>query len=334
MEVRPTCSVALLAGILLLASCQEKAPAGPVTVTFSLLADGSGSTRSDSGESEIRRWALLLFRDGKLAGYGLSSSREPITQTIQAGIYSACAVANYPESTFHPEEYLVAENLTEGTVDLLDNANEAPVMFGRIDLAVPSEDTPAIPVERLVCKAGIRKISVDFSDPSLTGQAFILQSIFLTNCCRTGLYGSDLRWEELPESKSSWYNPMGPDTPWNSLLGVRDLETVISPSEPYRIAHSFLYYPNPTDPEKDTHATSWSPRCTRMVIEARVGSRTCYYPVTLPPVPRNRTCIVEEIIIRRAGSSDPEQEIPEAAEIIFDASIQAWEQQYHDKDAF
>ena len=332
MEVRPHCFTALLAGILLLASCQEKVPSQEVTVTFSLLKD-NGTRSGSAEESDIRRWALLLFRDGQFVDYGLSSSPAPITRTLQTGSYIAYAVANYPEASFHPESFRVPKDLTDGTADLFDNAFDAPVMFGRADLSVSSEDTPAIAVERLVCKAGIRKISVDFTDPTLAGQAFVLKRIFLTNCCRLGRYGSDRAWEDLPESESDWYHPMGHELSGNALLTASGLETPITPQTPCLIPHDFLYYPNPTGLEADTHDNTWSPRCTRLVIEAQIGNRTCYYPVTLPPVPRNRTCIVEEVIIRRAGSSDPEQVVPDAVEIAFSATVQPWEQQYHEKDA-
>lgn len=333
MEVRLPCFAVLLAGILLLASCQEKAPAEQVTVTFSL-RKGNGTRAGSSGEAEIRRWVLLLFRDGQFTDYGLSTSAEPITRTLQTGSYVAYAVANYPEASFRPETFRETKDLTEGTVDLLDNAFDAPVMFGKTDLAVSTGDAPAITVERIVCKAGIRKVSVDFTDPTLAGQPFVLKGIFLTNCCRYGRYGADTPRESLARSESGWYNPMGHGRFENALLGALGLETVLTPQTPCTQPHYFLYYPNPLDPATDTHATEWSPRCTRMVIEAQIGNRTCFYPITLPPIPRNHACIVEEVIIRRAGSTDPEEEIPEAAEIVFSAEIHPWEQQYHDTDAY
>ena len=323
-------------GILFLVSCQEKVPAEQVPVTFSLMQeDGADGTRAESsGESEIRRWALLLFQDGRFVDFSLSNSPGPITRTMPAGTYVAYAVANYPESSFHPEAFRVTEDLTEGTVDLFDNTPGAPVMFGKTDLTVPSGQSPSISVERLVCKAGIRKISVDLTDPSLAGQPFVLKGIFLTNCCRSTRYGADPSLENLSESESDWYHPMGQKLSGNALLAASGLDSAITPQTPYRVTHSFLYYPNPTSPESDTHATGWSPRCTRMVIEAQIGNRTCYYPVTLPPISRNRTCMAEEAIIRRVGSADPEQEIPDAVEIVFNATLQPWEQQYNDKDAY
>ncbi len=324
----------ILGGICLLASCQGLASPEPVTVTFSLCDSDAGLTRAGSEDSEVRRWALLLFHDGRFADYGLSSSSEPITRTLQTGSYTACAIANFPEASFHPESFRVREDLTELPVDLADNVSGAPVMFGESRIVLPGHETGSLPitVTRLVCKALIRKISVDFTDPTLASLAFRLKSIFLTNCCGVNRYGSDFSPAEVPAAKSSWYNPMG--LSGNGFLAIQDIDAVITPSTPYLVPHSFLYYPNPTGADQDTHAETWSPRRTRMVLEATIGNRVCYYPITLPAIRRNQTCLVEEVIIRRAGSSDPEQEIPDAVEIVFSTSVEPWEQQYHDKDAY
>ena len=333
--MKPIPSLAgFLGGLCLLASCQGIASPEPVTVTFSLCEGSAGPTRADSEDSEVRRWALLLFHDGRFADYGLSSSSGPITRTLQTGTYTAYAVANYPETTFHPESFRITEDLTESSVDLAENASGAPVMFGESRIVLPDEGSGGlqIAVERLVCKAVLRKVSVDFTDPTLASQTFVLKSVFLTNCCGVNRYGSDLSPAEIPTDKSRWYNPMGQSG--DGFPAARDIDAVITPSAPYLSPLAFLFYPNPTGTGQDTHAETWSPRCTRLVIEATIGSRVCYYPVTLPAIRRNQTCLVQEVIIRRAGSSDPEQEIPDAAEIVFSASVEPWEQQYHDKDAY
>lgn len=333
MKQIPSLAV-FLGGLCLLASCQGLVSPEPVTVTFSLCKSDEGPTRADSEDSEILRWALLLFHDGRFADYGLSSNSGPITRTLQAGSYTAYAVANYPEASFHPESFRMPEDLTELLVDLTDNAPGAPVMFGESRMVLPGQETGSQPiaVTRLVCKATIEKISVDFTDPTLASQAFVLKSVFLTNCCGVSRYGSDLSSEEIPASQSSWYNPMG--LSGDGFPAVQGIDATITPSTPYLVPHSFLYFPNPTGTDQDTHAETWSPRCTRMVIEATIGNRICYYPITLPAIRRNQTCLVQEVVIRRAGSSNPEQEVPDAAEIVFSASVEPWEQQFNDKDAY
>lgn len=325
--------IPILAGALLAVSCQRTVPETPemVRITFS----ATDATRSGTdGNADIRRWALLLFRDGRLADCGLSASAEPITRTVQAGAYTAFAVANYPENDFRPDSFRTAADLTERTVDLTDHTPDAPVMCGRTDLVLPAgaDGVQAVTVDRLVCKAGLRKISVDFTDPTLAAQPFLLRSIFLTNCVRWNRYGADPAPEDLSDGKTAWYNPMGLTTGSPETLAVRSIDTAVTPSEPYGVPQVFLFHPNPVEESRDTHAGEWSRRCTRMVIEAQIGDRTCYYPVTLPPLRRNQACVADEVVIRRAGSPDPEQEVPDAVEIRFSASVQPWEQQYDDKD--
>ena len=324
--------ILLVSGALLTAACQGTAPTAPepVRITFS----ATDATRADD-TSEIRRWALLLFRDGKLVDYGLSESAEPITRTVQAAAYTAFAVANYPENGFHPDAFRTTSDLADTTVDLADQTPDAPVMCGRTDLVLPAgaDGVHPIAVERLVCRAGLRKVSVDFSDPTLAGQVFVLKSVFLTNCVRANRYGADFVREDISEAESSWYNRLGVTPGSPETLAVRNIGAVVTPDRPYGIPHFFLFHPNPLTAEQDTRAAAWAARCTRLVIEAQVGERTCYYPVTLPALRRNQTCLVDEIVIRRAGAPDPEQEIPEAVEVFFRSSVQPWEQQYYDKDA-
>lgn len=326
--------IPLLAGALTMTACQGTEPTvpEPVRITFS----ATDATRADAdGSSGIRRWALLLFRDGRLADYGLSASAEPITRTVQAAAYTAFAVANYPEDGFRPDSFRQLADLTERTVDLADQHPDAPVMCGRTDLVLPvgASGVQPIGVDRLVCRAGIRKVSVDFTDPTLAAQEFVLKSIFLTNCVRAIRYGSDFAPNDLPDAESSWYNRMGLTTEAPGILAVRGIDTVISPARPYTVPHFFLYYPNPLTEAQDTRSKTWSSRCTRMVLEAQVGNRTCFYPITLPDLRRNQSCIADEVIIRRLGSPDPEQAVPDALEIIFSTTVQPWEQQHYDKDA-
>ena len=321
----------LLASALLTAACHVAAPEEPEPVRITFAA--TDATRS--GEPDVRRWALLLFRDGKLVDYGLSDSSAPITRTVQAAAYTAYAVANYTEGGFRPDAFRTTAGLTESAVDLADHTPDALVMCGRKDLVLPvgADGVQPIAVDRLVCRAGLRKVSVNFTDPTLAAQEFVLESIFLTNCVRMNRYGADYAQEDLTAAESSWYNRMGLTSEAPGTLAVIGIDRVISPAKPYTVPHDFLFHPNPLTSERDTHSKAWSPRCTRMVIEARIGDRTCFYPITLPALRRNQACTIDEIIIRRAGSPDPEQEIPEAVEIVFGPSVQPWEQQYPDKDA-
>jgi len=324
--------LALLAGTALFAACRETPLPADVLVTFSIQGGATRSTDTDTDdESAVDGWTLLLFRDGQLIDAGSSASDASISRTLQKGTYAAFAVVN-PPSDFRAGDYATLQELSDGVSGLGDNAPGRFVMAGSKDVTVPSADggPQTIGVDRLVCKAGIRKISVDFTDPLLVSRTFLLKAVYLTNVYGQSRYGSDLGEGELQSLASRWYNRMGHQsgTDAEALLADTDIGQAVSASAPYGTAHYFYCYPNPLSESKDSRSADWSVRRTRLVIEAGIGDKTYYYPITLPASQRNRTYIVEEAVIRNLGSEDPEQEVPGSIDVTFSTSAEDWNPVY------
>ncbi|MBO6097366.1 MAG: hypothetical protein J6P56_08675, partial [Bacteroidales bacterium] len=84
-------------------------------------------------------------------------------------------------------------------------------------------------------------------------------------------------------------------------------EQNITPDAPYTVPLSFYAFPNPHPLVGDRHdMTVWTRRCTRVVIEATLGSETMYYQINVPEMERNYVYSAANIVIRGRGSSDPE----------------------------
>lgn len=320
----------LLSGLLLLTGgCRKEEPAPQSTVIFSLSETNTRTTTTD-GDGAVGTWALLLYRDGKLSGSGTSASNAPIVmEKLDAGSWTAYAVVN-PPASFRPETFLDQADLEAMEADLRDNAPGRLLMAGSLNfpIPVPGDGTQTIGVDRLVCRAGVQKITTAFTDPVLASLPFTLKSLFLTNCYGKAILGRDMDESLLSAGSVYWYNRMGfsSDPGVDALLSDRDIDTVISPSSPYRQAHWFYCYPNPV--VTDSRGGEWSVRRTRLVLEAEIGGHTCYYSVTLPPMERNRTYLIEEAIIRTMGSGDPEEDIPGAIDIAFRTETGSWSPEY------
>ena len=316
----------ILPAILLLAGCRETLPEPPerVGVCISLSAAGTRSATA-ADEGKVQDWSLLLFREGKLADYGTAGAGASIRCFLEAGTYTAVAVAN-PPSSFQPAGMTTLQAYSETESRLEDNALSRLVMAGELTLNVqPGEDKPReIPVERLVCKAGVRKVSVAFTDPVLSARPFVLKAIFLTNCYGKTRYGSDLSASQTSAAASAWYNRTGfqSDPKVDGFLSERNIDATLTADAPHQQEHVFYFYPNPT--ETDSRDGSWSVRHTRLVLEAEMGGRTYYYPVTLPVSRRNRTYLIEEAVIRKLGSLDPEGNVPGAVDITFSTGTGDW----------
>ena len=320
----------LLPGLLLFAGCRGTVgdPSEKVDIAFSILGADTRTTVT-TGERSVDRWTLMLYRDGKLVDIGTSGSNSPIQCSLEAGSYSAYAIANPPPS-FRPETYSSFAKFSKAESDLRDNSLSQLVMFGNRTISVSSQnDRPqTIGVDRLVAKVGIRKISIDFTDPVLQAKTFRLKAIYLTNCYGKTHLKSDENASEMDSDASCWYNRMGfhSDAGVDALLADQGIDILITSSAPHVQEHHFYCYPNQT--EQDSRSGSWSVRHTRLVLEADISGKTYFYPIILPTMQRNKTYIVEEAIIRKLGSSDPEKDEPGSIDVVFDTSTGDWNPEY------
>ena len=85
-------------------------------------------------------------------------------------------------------------------------------------------------------------------------------------------------------------------------------------------AHHFYCYPNPY--KSDTFSTDWSPRPTRLVVEAELGGTLYYYPVSLPELKQNTQCNVTLTVVR-PGATSPEQDMDKYA-AVFNIEVKDW----------
>ena len=330
--MRANCT-ALLGSLLILGGCHRAAPPGPgsVEVVFSVLGETTRATGTD-GEAAVDDWVLLLYRNGRLAEAGTSSSGSEIRKTRPVGEYTAYAVVN-PPASFDPAGFSDPGALAGAESALGDNTPGRLVMAGcrTVSVPVPDGSVQRIGVDRLVCKAGIRKVSVQFENPDLAARPFRLRGMYLTNCYGKSRYGSDWTADDILSTTSVWHNRMGfhSETGVDGLLAETGLDIPVTADRPHTQEHVFYFYPNPLPASADTRSGTWSRRKTRLVLEAQIGERTYYYPVTLPESQRNRTYLIEEAVIRKLGSLDPEKDEPGAIDITFSTSPDDWSPEYN-----
>ncbi|MBR4775645.1 MAG: hypothetical protein IK008_06070 [Bacteroidales bacterium] len=310
----------LLIGLssLLLPACIKPAEEpSQVSVSFRLSREETKVTgASYMQESAVIRWSVFVF-DVRTGGfrYGSSADAAPVVFSLQAGrVYRCLALANYPltgPGALDPASVSSAEDLTEKVAGLDDNEPGKLLMYGESMLMpVPGEGEKTILVRRLVSRLEVRDISVDFSScPEWTGKTLLLRHLYITNAYKTTRYGEDVT--SVSPARSSWYNSLGwhgggdVSASMDALLGDRDLNVAIDESHPYSAVHSFYFYPNPV--EEDSYRTdSWTPRHTRLVLEASVDGETYYYPIDIPPAGRNSVFSATGIVIHGPGWEHPE----------------------------
>ena len=326
--------------ILTLAACSPPLVEGASTVHFSI---GKGITGKSTGiseedEKEISHWAVMLFnaRESSEKFCESVSGGADISFTIRSGArYRAYAIANYPrygEYAFDPDRITDEETLKRSVISLADYSPSSLPMFGETEItALGGEVSSTVSLTRLVSKVVVKKITADIREERFRALPFHLKALYLTNVwCRNSL-AEDLPAEDAPEL---WYNAMGwhgsgSNGALDALVADRNINAPIAQGGSYSTLHCFYTMPDAVTKDHDKREAAWSSRCTRLVIEAAVGTKTYYYPVTLPDMKRGAAYIIEEVTIRNVGSLSPEEEIPGAVDVNITVSVPgAWDKTY------
>lgn len=339
---------AVLAAALPLAACgkslQVPPPAVETTAVFSI---GTPATRSDDPEAQVNTWCLLLFGPGgqRAAEPGLASGTASIQLSVPAGSYEAWAVCNYPTSgasAFDPSSVTTRSQLMAAVSYLTDNSSGAFVMAGAKEVFLPAGTADeSVPVRRLVSRVGVDDVKVMMSSSYWASKTFVLKHIYVTNVCGQSTLGSDPSSTALSWSADHWYNVMGwhgtgsgyfNGSSWSSgtsaaldaMTARRNINATIADGATYSAQSRFYVYPNPVG--SDTRDGSWgAPKCSRIVLEATIGGTTYYYTISLPAMSRNFSYIAGDVVIRRPGSVDPEEEVAGAVEVDWRADTNGWD---------
>lgn len=93
----------------------------------------------------------------------------------------------------------------------------------------------------------------------------------------------------------------------------------------YDTPHYFYCYANPTT--ADTSSPTWSPRYTRLVVEADYNGTTCYYPISIvgsgKTLDSGNEYVITQLTITGPGSDDPDVPISKM-DASFSVTINDW----------
>lgn len=265
------------------------------TVTVSgLVTRASGVSAGD--EAAVHSLQVLVFNsDGSADAAGIGSGGGSLSVRVTAGKGKRLwAVANAPDLCDVPSE----EALLARVSLLTDNSPDSFVMCGSSVLDILAETAVDISLVRLVARLGVKKITRSFDVEGLAARPLTIKGMYLINVA------ASLRYDGTADS-SLWLNRSGFSSGGaDALLSERSLDIRLDNGGSYSVEHSFYCYPNLC--EGDSAGASWSPRKTRLVLEAELGGKLCYYSVTFPEILRNRTYTIENLTLSGKGSPTPD----------------------------
>lgn len=287
---------------LLISSCSVKRQSDEdcnCNRTTVIVAAHTGATKvSDLSmleDSRVNTLQVFCFRpDGTVDSYGSVDDGDQLELECTIGERRFVAVANGPSiaAATSPDDALrIASEAA-----LTDNDLDSFVMAGELTKTISPDDAVLIPVRRQLAQLAIKKISVAWKEEALKTAAFKVTDIFILNASGEVKEGAVTTWYNAHEFK-------GEQNKW--LHGGLDL--TMADGDVYETEHRFFTCPNPTDVE--TYSDEWSPRHTRLVVQALLNGKVCYYPMTFGVIESNKTYVITGLTITVPGIDNPDGKI-------------------------
>ena len=308
------CIVTAALAALGLCACQRAYIDGkPVEVNVTIL--GTAPTRATSvtyeNESKVNNLQVFVFNDGKLEDYRDAGAAMTAQLTATSGRRTIWALVNAPAI----QDVTAESELKAKVSQLSDNQTNNFVMSGFVSQELKDGGTVPVTVKRIVSRVSIKKISTDFQY-ALAQETLVIDGIYLINVAADNTYSAD-------GTPAQWVNKLGhKDNAFDAFLYDKLTSTTVTNAKPYEKEHVFYPYPNPT--QNDTYDASWSPRHTMLVVEVTFQGKKGYYPVTLPALERNKTYIIDEMVIRHRPSDEPFKPL-ETGDATVQITVNDWE---------
>lgn len=264
----------------------------------------------------VKSFQVLVFNGDMLDAFAYKEDPETLgpdydlTLSCTAGEREVYAVVNAPSlaSVTSKTAFLATKSLRS------QNYSDKWQMIGHDTVTLPQTDEIIIDVHRIGAKVKLDRITRAFTVSGLADLTFKVDAIYISNAA------GDINFGET-EVPSFWINKQGVVDSGNPLYAMFGTGQKIIANNAYETFNQgFILYPNGAD---DSTATTWSPRHTRVVVKATVGTQVCYYPITLPVIESNKMYIISNLTVTRMGSSDPDQPVS-IQDCTFDINIEDW----------
>lgn len=267
-----------------------KAPAAQTKATMTGLA----------GENRISSVQVFVFKQNQgsyLLEAASKAESSSVEVTVTAGDKSVLVLVN------EPADYTAETNRNEilaKVSNLADNTPSSMVMMGQVSCHVSTaERVVEVPVSRLVSRVRLCKVTNSLLN-GYAGKNVKLSRVFLTAAAASAPYspdgasagyyatdgiGSALDLDGQAVSSASVKAAV------NSLIYKSVSSDIIADGASYSTPIPLYAYPN------DGAATK-----THLVVEMEIDGNYFTYPVEMPPMERNCTCEVNELVLTAIGN--------------------------------
>lgn len=307
-------SIAACAATVLV-SCQQEAlrtDGKPVEVNVTI--QGTAPTKATgveyASESRVENLQVYVFNDGKLEDYRDAGEAMTAQLTATSGTRTVWALVNAPAISD-----ITTETELKGRVSLLsENKTNGFVMTGSTTHELTDGGSIPVTVKRIVSRVSIGKITTAYQY-SLASETLTVDGIYLINVAADNTYAVD-------GTPSVWANQLGhKDNAYDALL-YDTVNANLANGTSHTTEHVFYPYPNPT--EAASYEDTWKPRHTMLVVEVTFQGKKGYYPVELPVLERNKTYVIDELVVKHRPGDKPYVPL-ETGDATVQITVNEWE---------
>ncbi len=246
-------------------------------------------------DSQVHNIQVFAFKSsGELDAYGQSTTSS-VDLTCTTGPKQIYAIVNAPNlSTIND-----LSSLLSASSNLADNKVGSLIMVKDTSLHLTADVSLNLKVKRLAARICLKSIKNSMASIQHRNLNFKVNAVYLINVVGDRQYFTT-------SSPLIWYNQLTNKSELARLLYDNMGGHNINYGESYTTKHYFYCYPN--SQTEDSSLSLWSPRYTRLVLEANLGGQLCYYPVSIPNVQQNKAYSVS-LVLTLPGSTSPDEPI-------------------------
>lgn len=268
-----------------------------LTVNLPDLASKAVGEPSDAAVNDVQIFVFDKYGVYETSG---TASGASVSLTCTTGEKHLVALVNAPQE---PVAGTITE-LRQRRSDLKDCSVGSLVMSGETSVVLKASGSVNMSVTRLASRVKLLDVKPDFQLPQHQQLSFEVTAVYMINVAGDRAYLAE-------GDPTKWYNEAVYDASTSpSFLYDAVSDGAVQPGATYSADHYFYCYPNAT-------ATD-----TRLVVEAKVGGNTYYYPVTLDMLEQNHSYSCT-LTVTRLGSDDPDVPVEDGA-MNFTVEVDEW----------